>query len=696
MTIQKTGKTGSLLNTITKIQSMFITNTDTGTLFEELLSNLLFHSESDYGFIGEVFYRQNGEPYMKTRALTNIAWNDETRELYEKYASKGMEFTNLKSLFGAVMTTGREVISNDPSNDPRRCGLPDGHPALNAFMGIPLYNGKTMAGIIGLANRPGGYTQEIINHIQPLLATCSHIIEGYRIDQQRRKTEEALRKSEENLANAQRIARIGSWDWDIVNNGLRWSDEVYRIFGIAPQEFMATYEAFIRFVHPDDRKTVMNAVNMALEKKKAYNINHRIILSDGEVRTVHEQAEIEFSVDERPVRMSGTVQDITEQVMIQEALKESVRQYRNLFEESKDIIFITTPEGRIVDINPAGVILLGYTSKKEFQSMNAVEFYNNPSERTDFKTHLEVHGFVKDFEVCARRKDGAILTLNVTATTEKDEDGKITTIRGIARDITENKRLEQQLLHVQKMDAIGRLTGGIAHDFNNILTGILGYANLLNIKDNMDPTGRVYTKNIITLSERAAKLTQGLLTFSRKQTMSLRPVNLNRILREFEHLLSTIIRRDIKLEMDLTDGELLIMADSGQIEQVIMNLVTNANDAMTTGGRLTVSTELVMEDNSRASMNIHGNSHHGYYARLTVSDTGTGMDELTRKRIFEPFFTTKDVGKGTGLGLAIIYGIIASHKGSIQVDSKPGMGTSFRISFPLLHENQSSFSSSVG
>ncbi len=498
--------------------------------------------------------------------LTNISWNDETRALYDKYASMGMEFTNLRSLFGVVMTTGKAVISNDPSTDPRRCGIPDGHPPLNSFMGLPLYNGETLVGMIGMANRPGGYNQDFIEYLQPLLTTCAHIIEGYRIDQQRKKAEEALKKSEESLANAQRIARIGNWDWDIVNNRLLWSDEIYRIFGVAPQEFGANYEAFINYVHPEDRQFVMDSVNKALQKKETYSINHRIILSDASLKTVHEQAEVVFSEDGTPLRMCGTIQDVTEQTRMQEALKKS----------------------------------------------------------------------------------------------------------------------EQQLLQAQKMEAIGQLTGGIAHDFNNILTGIIGYANLLTMKANIDSSIMDYSKNIMYLSERAAKLTQGLLTFSRKQVVSLSPINLNQVIRNFENLLAKLIREDIKLYIDMSKEYLIIMADNGQIEQVIMNLIANAKDAMPEGGRLTISTELVRFDDHLV-LKTGGYGNPGVFACLSVSDTGTGMDNTTKKRIFEPFFTTKEVGKGTGLGLSIVYGIVNGHKGSINVYSEPGIGTTFRIYFPLIN-----------
>ncbi len=672
----------ALLEAITRVQSLFITNTDPRTLFEELLSTLLSLTNSEYGFIGDILRYQDGNPYLKTRALTNISWNDETRALYDRYSAQGMEFTNLKSLFGSVMTTGKAVISNNPAADPRRCGIPEGHPTLNAFMGIPFYNGTAMVGMLGLANRQGGYEAGLIDHLQPLIATCAHIIEGYKIDQRRKATEEELRKSEASLANAQRIASIGNWDWDIAGHGLWWSDEIYRIFGVEPREFGATYEAFLGYVHPDDRDSVTEAVSDALERKKDYSINHRIVLKDGSVKTVHEQGEVVFSQDGTPVRMCGIVQDITEQVRMQANLKESEERYRTLFEDSRDAVFISNTDGRIVDINPAGLQMLGYKTKDDFKSLDAGQLHFDPADKDLFRKSIERDGFVKDLELKVKRKDGERLIVSMTATAVRDRQGDITAFRGIVRDMTGHKKLEQQLLHSQKMEAVGQLTGGIAHDFNNILTGIIGYSSVLLMRDGLEQASMEYVRHIQDLAERAAKLTQGLLAFSRKQVVSLSPSNLNDIITEIEHLLTRTVREDIEFMMDISSEPLVVMADSGQIEQVIMNLISNAKDAMPSGGRLTVSTSMVRFDEDSAARSSGLNSP-GAYACLSVSDTGTGMDEETKNRIFEPFFTTKEVGKGTGLGLSIVYGIISGHKGAITVYSEPCVGTTFKAYLPI-------------
>lgn len=672
----------ALLEAITRVQSLFITNTNPKILFEELLSILLSLTGSEYGFIGDIFHRQDGTPYLKTRALTNIAWNEETKALYDRYASMGMEFTNLSSLFGSVMTTGKAVISNNPADDPRRCGIPAGHPSLNAFMGLPFYYGTDMVGMLGLANRRGGYDTELIDHLQPLLATCAHILEGYKIDQKRKAIEAELRSSEASLENAQRIARIGNWDWDIVGHELWWSDEIYRIFGVEPQEFGATYEAFIGYVHPDDRSAVTEAVSDALQRKTGYSVSHCIVLKDGTVKTVHEQGEVILSEDGTPLRMCGTVQDITEQVRMQANLKESEERYRTLFEDSRDAVFITTPDGRIIDINPAGLSLFGYETKDDFKSLNAGQFYSDPAERDFFRRSIEVNGFVKDLELKLKRKDGERLVVSMTATAVRDKQGDITAFRGIVRDMTNYKKLEQQLLHSQKMEAVGQLTGGIAHDFNNILTGIIGYSSVLLMRDGHGQADMDYIRHIQGLAERAAKLTQGLLAFSRKQVVSLAPTDLNDIIRGIEHLITKVVREDIEFRVDIYDGSLVVMADSGQIEQVIINLIANAKDAMPSGGRMTISTALTRFDEEAAAA-YSGLKGPGAYACLSVSDTGTGMDEETKGRIFEPFFTTKEVGKGTGLGLSIVYGIMSGHSGAINVYSEPGVGTTFKAYLPI-------------
>ena len=270
----------------------------------------------------------------------------------------------------------------------------------------------------------------------------------------------------------------------------------------------------------------------------------------------------------------------------------------------------------------------------------------------------------------------------------KEEDFLLTvadTLAGIiVRKQTEEEKekLHAQLLQAQKMEAVGQLAGGIAHDFNNILTAMIGYGHLLKMKLKEEDPLRSYADHILSLSDRAANLTQSLLAFSRKQIINPRPVDLNEIIKRIDYLLSRIIGEDIKLQTMLSEKDLIVMADPGQIEQVLMNLATNARDAMPEGGLLTIGTETV--DIDHEFIREHGFGKEGKYALISLTDTGAGMDRETREKIFEPFFTTKEVGKGTGLGLSMVYGIIKQHEGYINVYSEPGRGTTFRIYLPLI------------
>jgi PAS domain S-box-containing protein len=246
----------------------------------------------------------------------------------------------------------------------------------------------------------------------------------------------------------------------------------------------------------------------------------------------------------------------------------------------------------------------------------------------------------------------------------------------------EKERLLTQLLQAQKMEAVGQLAGGISHDFNNILTAMIGYGHLLKMKMREDDPLRTYADNILLLSDKAANLTQSLLAFSRKRIMNPCPANLNEIIKRIDYLLSRIIGEDIRLQTMLSEEDLIVIADSGHIEQVLMNLATNARDAMPEGGLLGIGTEKIAID--KEFIKEHGFGKEGEYALIAVTDTGAGMDRETSEKIFEPFFTTKEVGKGTGLGLSMVYGIIKQHEGYINVYSEPGSGTTFRIYLPLI------------
>ena len=232
-----------LLDAVTQAQGMFIADESPQKLFEALLKELLELTDSEYGFIGRILHGEENRPYLKVFALTNIAWNEETQALYEKNKQSGMEFHNLNSLFGETIRTGELVIANAPASDPRGCGIPKGHPALNAYMGIPITISGRFIGMIGVANRPGGFDESLTEVLNPFIKACAQIISAINLNQQREQAEKMLLKAESLHEEAQSVARLGHWELDLINDKLFWSDENYRIFGVEPGS-VSTYATF--------------------------------------------------------------------------------------------------------------------------------------------------------------------------------------------------------------------------------------------------------------------------------------------------------------------------------------------------------------------------------------------------------------------------------------------------------------------
>jgi signal transduction histidine kinase/ActR/RegA family two-component response regulator len=260
-----------------------------------------------------------------------------------------------------------------------------------------------------------------------------------------------------------------------------------------------------------------------------------------------------------------------------------------------------------------------------------------------------------------------------------DEQGRRLGAIECIRDVTERKNLEAQLLQIQKMDAIGNLAGGIAHDFNNILMAVMGYANLMKMKARPDTRVHSYVDRILSCVGKGVGITQGLLALGRKQVMELKPYMMSFIVKDVEKLLRPLLPDDMDLRIKLED-DAAVMADLTQMHQVLINLATNARDAMMQGGQLTIATRCGRMD--KRFVSTHGFGRPGEYGIISVSDTGAGMERKIRERIFEPFYTTKETGKGTGLGLSIVYGIVKQHKGYIKVDSEQGRGSTFTIYMP--------------
>jgi PAS domain S-box-containing protein len=370
------------------------------------------------------------------------------------------------------------------------------------------------------------------------------------------------------------------------------------------------------------------------------------------------------------------------------ALLRAEARYRDLFENANDMIYTRDLDGNFTSVNAMAERITGYT-RDELMAMNISRIvaagYGMVHTEAELRQR-EAVGANNAEEVEFIRKDGSRMWVDVNVRLIY-EDGQAIGVQGIARDISERRRaeevrrqLEDQLLQAQKMESIGTLAGGVAHDFNNMLTAIIG--NIQLALDGVQPDSPDYPLliEIEKAANRATSLTRQLLTFSRRQPLERRTIDLNGAINELSHMLLRIIGEDIEIAIRLAPDIAPIYADPAQIQQVVMNLAVNARDAMPSGGKLTIATSEVMLD--EAACRNYPWARPGRYARIIVADTGVGIDPDTQLRIFEPFFTTKERGKGTGLGLSVVYGIVKQHEGFVQVASEPGRGATFSTFLP--------------
>jgi two-component system, cell cycle sensor histidine kinase and response regulator CckA len=383
--------------------------------------------------------------------------------------------------------------------------------------------------------------------------------------------------------------------------------------------------------------------------------------------------------------------DVTEKQRAEDAMRRSEVNYRSVVQGAPYGICRVGEDGHLFNVNPALVSMLGYPSEKELLSANLDrDIFREPGARAALLREGEE--VLDGAEVAWIRKDGSAIQVRLSGWPVRDPEWPSTCYELIAENVTEQRALEQQFRQVQKMEAVGRLAGGIAHDFNNLLTVIKGHTELLHDRAQTDePRSRANLEQIQKAADRAAGLTRQLLAFSRMQMLQPKVIDLNEVVADMGKMLPRLIGENIDLRMDLKPALERVKADPGQIEQVIMNLVVNARDAMPQGGKIVIETGNAVLDEAFAR--LHPGLPAGRYAMLAVTDTGTGMDAETQAHIFEPFFTTKEVGKGTGLGLATVYGVVKQSGGHISVDSQPGKGTSFRIYLPPVPQSSQPSSS---
>ncbi len=533
-----------------------------------------------------------------------------------------------------------------------------------------------------------------------------------------RRTEEALRKSEASLANAQRIAHIGNWEWDIIENKVHWSDETYRIFGIPPQAFTATFEGFLDLVHPDDREFVKKSIYGALYQGEPYSINHRIILQDGSIRIAHCEGEVIFDNTGKAIQLNGTIQDVTklkeveeELRILNESLEQRVAKRTEALVKANEELLVKTAECKQaeerlqVSENKYKILLENLPQRIFYKDKNFIyiscnenfarDFHITPDEirgktdydlypkvladkyRTDDKKVVESGQVVDEEEKYVQ--NGREMVVHTIKTPVKDEKGEIIGILGFFWDITDKVVLQKEAIRSRNLASLGELAAGVAHEINNPIMGVINYAQLLFNKSKEGSKERDIANRIIKEGNRVANIAHSLLSFARPCDSKERKkiVSIQEILSDTLVLTEAQLRKEsVKIKLRLPEKLPKITAHPQQIQQVFLNAISNARYALNQkylrphdDKILEIMAEEIMIDNYPC-------------IKIIFYDHGIGIPVNILDKVMDPFFTTKPRGIGTGLGLSVSHSIIKDHGGRLMIDSVEGEFTKIIVVLP--------------
>jgi PAS domain S-box-containing protein len=496
----------------------------------------------------------------------------------------------------------------------------------------------------------------------------------------RQKAEADLRESEERFRqfadNITDVVWMASRDLEMIHYV---SPAYEKVWGRSAKSLHARPRQWIEAILPEERKRVQAAFLGLASHAAAVSLEYRITRPDGSIRWIHDRGFRVLDAAGKVIRLAGIATDITERRQVEEERQ----RLSTALEQAAESIVITDLAANIQYVNPAFERITGF-SRGEAIGRNPSMLKSGRHDAAFYKSMWATlgRGEVWHGHFINKRKDGTLFEEDATISPVRDVSGKVVSYMAIKLDITREVELETRFRQSQKLEGIGQLAGGVAHDFNNILTSILMQVELAGMEPDLSADVVANLKQIHDDADRAASLTRQLLLFSRRQIMQSRDLDLNEIITNLGKMLQRIIGEDVHLHLKLHPAPLLAHADAGMLDQVAMNLVVNARDAMPAGGHLVIETSEKILDAPMALQ--QPDAAPGRYACLSVTDSGCGIAPEILPRIFEPFFTTKEIGKGTGLGLATVFGIVKQHHGWLTVDSKPGLGSTFRVFLPAI------------
>lgn len=657
---------------IARAQSKFIGSSDRSQVFSGLLDDLLELTGSEYGFIGEILHTQTGAPYLKTYAISDIAWDDTSRAFYDANAPQGLEFFRLDTLFGAALSTGKPVLSNNTALDPRSGGLPEGHPRLDTFLGLPVHFGNEPVALIGLANRPGGYHPALLEFLRPLTATLGQLVAADRSRHQ-------LRASEQRLRSIIDGTRIGTWEWNVQTGATvfneRWAEIVgYTLNELAP----ITIQTWLDLAHPDDLK----ASGELLEKHFRHELDYydctsRMRHRDGHWVWVHDRGRVvTWTTDGKPLLMSGTHADITEQATTRQALEQQEAHLRNLLGNLPGTVYRCANDANwtMHFISDYIEILSGYPAREFLPAQGGTRTFAslihsddaqmvNDSVQADLRNQ---RGFGVEYRIL--HADGEYRWVQELGRGVFDAAGQLQYLDGFIWDVTEKKRLEQ---------IKNEFISTVSHELRTPLTSITAALGLVasGALDSMPDRAKEMIGLAQRNGQRLARLINDLLDMEKLGAGKMQFESYPQLLRPIveEALEANRVygsERNVQLRLTCQEDGLQVNVDSQRLMQVMSNLLSNAIKYSPASGQVDIH---ITSDN--------------HCARVAVVDHGPGVPAAFQGRIFEKFAqadaSDSRTRGGTGLGLAITRELVEHLGGRMGFHSEEGRGSTFHFELPL-------------